>query len=142
MYLTTASILVVAGFGIFNVISTIVLEKARDIAIMRSIGMPERHVVAIFMIEGLVVGVVGTIAGWLAGWGLAGLLRLIPAPSSPPRRHGCPVTLSVFLFAVASAIAITPPSGPPGCRRGAPPGPTRWRSSAGRYEHALSRRAR
>jgi len=52
IYLTTTSILVVAGFGIFNVISTIVMEKARDIAIMRSIGMPSGAVVAIFIVEG------------------------------------------------------------------------------------------
>jgi lipoprotein-releasing system permease protein len=106
MFLTTTSILVVAGFGIFNIISTIVMEKARDIAIMRSIGMPARDVVTIFMIEGLAVGVVGTIAGWAAGWGLAALIRLVPAPTSHAG-DTLPVALSMFLFAVASVIAIS-----------------------------------
>ena len=67
MFFTTAAILVVAGFGIFNVISTIIMEKSRDIAIKRSIGMPSTDVLAIFVIEGMVVGVIGMILGWLAG---------------------------------------------------------------------------
>jgi lipoprotein-releasing system permease protein len=105
MFLTTASILVVAGFGIFNVISTIVMEKARDIAIMRSIGMPRGSVTAIFLIEGVVVGVVGMAFGWLAGWGLGILIHMIPAPTG----HAgdlMPVRLERTLFASASVIAL------------------------------------
>jgi len=105
MYLTTASILVVAGFGIFNVISTIVLEKARDIAIMRSIGMPGGSVVAIFVIEGIVVGVAGMLLGWLAGWGLGALLHMIPAPTGNAGDR-LPVRLTPLLFAAASVIAL------------------------------------
>ena len=105
MFLTTASILVVAGFGIFNVISTIVLEKARDIAIMRSIGMPSASVVAIFVIEGIVVGVAGMILGWLAGWGLGALLHMVPAPTGNASDR-LPVKLTSLLFAEASLIAL------------------------------------
>ena len=105
MFLTTASILLVAGFGIFNVISTIVLEKARDIAIMRSIGMPGGSVAAIFLIEGIVVGVAGVTLGWLAGWGLGALLHMVPAPTGNPGDR-LPVRLTPFLFAAASVIAL------------------------------------
>jgi lipoprotein-releasing system permease protein len=105
MFLTTASILVVAGFGIFNVISTIVLEKARDIAIMRSIGMPSASVVAIFVIEGIVVGVAGMILGWLAGWGLGALLHMVPAPTGNAGDR-LPVKLTSLLFTEASLIAL------------------------------------
>jgi lipoprotein-releasing system permease protein len=105
MFLTTASILVVAGFGIFNVISTIVMEKARDIAIMRSIGMPRGSVTAIFLIEGIVVGVVGMALGWLAGWGLSILIHMIPAPTGHAGDR-MPVRLELALFASASVIAL------------------------------------
>ncbi len=104
-YLTTASILVVAGFGIFNVISTIVLEKARDIAIMRSIGMPSTSVVAIFVIEGIVVGVAGVLLGWLAGWGIGALLHMVPAPTGNAGDR-LPVKLIPLLFEAASLIAL------------------------------------
>jgi lipoprotein-releasing system permease protein len=105
IYLTTTSILVVAGFGIFNVISTIVMEKARDIAIMRSIGMPGASVVAIFLIEGIFVGIIGMILGWFAGWGLSGLIHMIPAPTG----HAgdvMPIKLTPLLFFTAGAIAL------------------------------------
>ncbi len=105
IYLTTTSILVVAGFGIFNVISTIVLEKARDIAIMRSIGLPSANVVAIFVIEGIAVGVAGVLLGWLAGWGLGALLHMVPAPTGNAGDR-LPVKLSPLLFAAASLIAL------------------------------------
>ncbi len=105
IYLTTTSILVVAGFGIFNVISTIVMEKARDIAIMRSIGMPGASVVAIFLIEGIFVGMIGMILGWFAGWGLSGLIHMIPAPTG----HAgdlMPIKLTPLLFSAAGTIAL------------------------------------
>ena len=100
-----SSILVVAGFGIFNVISTIVMEKARDIAILRSIGMPGASVVAIFVVEGIVVGVVGMILGWLAGWGLSGLIHMIPAPTGHPGDL-MPIKLTPLSYVEASVIAL------------------------------------
>jgi lipoprotein-releasing system permease protein len=105
MFFTTAAILVVAGFGIFNVISTIIMEKSRDIAIMRSIGMPSADVLAIFVIEGMVVGVIGMILGWLAGWGLGALLHMVPAPTGNASDR-LPVKLTLALFATVSVIAL------------------------------------
>ena len=105
IYLTTSSILVVAGFGIFNVISTIVLEKARDIAIMRSIGMPGSSVIAIFVIEGIIVGVVGMALGWLAGWALGSAIHLMPAPTGNAG-DTLPVKMTPLLFSAAGAIAL------------------------------------
>lgn len=83
IYSTVSAILIVAGFGIFNIISTVVLEKARDIAIMRSIGMRQSDIARVFMMEGLAVGVMGMLLGWLGGYGLADIMRMIPAPGSP-----------------------------------------------------------
>ncbi len=105
MFMTTASILVVAGFGIFNVISTIVMEKARDIAIMRSIGMPGTSVVAIFLIEGIVVGAIGMVLGWFAGWGLSALIHRIPAPTGHPGDL-MPIKLTPLSYLEASVIAL------------------------------------
>ena len=105
IYLTTSSILVVAGFGIFNVISTIVMEKARDIAIMRSIGMPGSSIIAIFVVEGIVVGVIGMALGWLAGWGLGAAIHLMPAPTGNSG-DTLPVRLTPLLFSAAGAIAL------------------------------------
>ena len=44
MYAVVGAILLVAGFGIYNVISTIVLEKTKDIAILKSIGFDSSEI--------------------------------------------------------------------------------------------------
>ena len=70
IYSTTGSILLVAGFGIFNIISTVVLEKSRDIAIMRAIG-----------IAGAAGG--GGVRGRGRGGGRAGRAAGLPARLGP-----------------------------------------------------------
>lgn len=67
MYSTVSAILIVAAFGIFNIISTTIHEKQRDIAILKSIGLNERDIQLIFLLEGLFVGIVGVLLGWLIG---------------------------------------------------------------------------
>ena len=68
MYSTIGAILVVAGFGIFNVVSTVAWEKARDVAILKSIGFRERDILLVFLLQGLLVGVAGMVLGWLLGF--------------------------------------------------------------------------
>ena len=77
MYSTTGAILLVAAFGIFNIISTVVLEKRQDIAILKSLGLTSRDIELIFLLEGLLVGVTGSLLGWLVGYGLIELLGSI-----------------------------------------------------------------
>ena len=77
MYSITGAILIVACFGIFNVISTVIYEKYRDIAILKSIGFAERDIRRIFLIEGVTLGAVGSLAGWALGYGLTLLLASI-----------------------------------------------------------------
>lgn len=68
MYPTVSAILIVACFGIFNVISTVVFEKTRDIGIMKSMGFRDSDIRLVFVMEGLIVGVIGTLIGWVIGW--------------------------------------------------------------------------
>ena len=67
MYSVVGAILLVAAFGIYNIISTVVYEKTRDIAILKSLGFAERDILAIFLAEGVIVGILGGIAGALVG---------------------------------------------------------------------------
>ena len=105
-YGATGSILLVAGFGIFNIISTVVLEKARDIAIMRSIGLAARDIVAVFLVEGLVVGVLGVLAGSGVGFGLATLMRQMPSPGATDPSQRLLVVQSVPLYGLAAGLAL------------------------------------
>jgi lipoprotein-releasing system permease protein len=74
MYSTVSAILIVACFGIFNVISTVIYEKARDIAILKSMGFAEGDILRVFVIEGLIAGVVGSVLGWALGYAIVEFL--------------------------------------------------------------------
>jgi len=106
IYGSTGSILLVAGFGIFNIISTVVSEKARDIAIMRSIGMPRGSVVATFIAEGIAVGLMGVAAGWLAGWAGASFMETLPAPGASDPTQTLTVQQTAFTYGLAAGIAM------------------------------------
>lgn len=67
-YIILSLIILVATFNILGSLSMSVIEKRRDIGILRSIGIEEKSVLRIFMFEGLFVGMVGTAAGALLGY--------------------------------------------------------------------------
>jgi lipoprotein-releasing system permease protein len=77
MYTVVSSILVVAAFGIFNIVSTIIHEKTHDIAILKSIGFREKDILRIFVLEGAIIGAAGTLLGWAFGYGLFRILGSI-----------------------------------------------------------------
>ena len=56
-------VFVVAGLGVSSVMTTVILQKVKDIAIMRSMGMPGRNITSIFMLEGLMIGILGVLVG-------------------------------------------------------------------------------
>ncbi len=58
-----AAILVVAAFGVFNILTMSVMEKVADIAIMRSYGLTRGDIRGIFILQGVMIGVVGGTVG-------------------------------------------------------------------------------
>jgi lipoprotein-releasing system permease protein len=77
MYSVVTAILVVAAFGIYNTISTIVVDKRRDIAILKAIGFCAADLRRIFLYQGLVIGLLGSGAGVLLGYGMMHVLALV-----------------------------------------------------------------
>jgi len=74
MYSVVSAILVVAAFGIYNTLSTIVKEKIHDIAILKSMGFHARDIQQIFLAEGVLLGLIGSLLGLGLGLGLMALL--------------------------------------------------------------------
>lgn len=107
MYSVVSAILVVASFGIYNTISTIVLEKTRDIAIMKSMGFHARDIRNIFLVEGVIVGAVGSIGGLLFGVVLMKLLSEveIKAPGVIDVVH-LPIWWGAEQYLIAAAFAL------------------------------------
>ncbi len=69
-YLVVSAILVVSAFGIFNILMMTVLEKKRDIAILKAMGYSRGDITLIFMLQGLFIGVVGLAVGSLCAFAL------------------------------------------------------------------------
>jgi lipoprotein-releasing system permease protein len=73
--ITVSLVILLAGFGIFNVLTMTVLSKMKEIAILRSMGYRRRDISAIFLWQGGLIAVVGSFIGCLAGallsWGIS-----------------------------------------------------------------------
>jgi lipoprotein-releasing system permease protein len=71
MFIILVLIVLVAAFNIISTLIMVVMEKHKDIAILKSMGAPSRGILKIFVIEGGVIGVVGTALGTILGLGAA-----------------------------------------------------------------------
>jgi lipoprotein-releasing system permease protein len=108
MYSVVSAILVVASFGIYNTISTIVMEKIHDIAILKSMGFHARDIRQIFLAEGLILGVLGSLCGVSLGLGLMWLLAQveIKPPGASDVVH-LPIYWGWEQYLLAAAFALT-----------------------------------
>jgi len=67
MFIILTLIVLVAAFGIASTLFMVVMEKNRDIAILKSMGATGSSIMKIFVLEGLVIGVIGTVLGVFSG---------------------------------------------------------------------------
>jgi len=68
--LTVSTIILISGLGMFNTLAMIVIEKTKEIAILRSMGYSRQDIARIFIWLGTIVLVLGTIGGWALGAGV------------------------------------------------------------------------
>jgi lipoprotein-releasing system permease protein len=71
MFLMLSLIVAVAAFNIVSTLVMVVTDKQADIAILRTLGITPRSVMAIFMVQGTIIGLVGVLLGTVAGVTLA-----------------------------------------------------------------------
>lgn len=67
MFIILTLIVLVAAFGIASTLFMVVMEKTRDIAILKTMGARSGSIMKIFVFEGLLIGIVGTVLGVLSG---------------------------------------------------------------------------
>lgn len=77
-YAVSITLLVVAGFGIYNIMNMTIYEKMKDIAILKAIGLAGRDVQQIFLIQALLIGTMGALSGLLMGFLLSWWVSTIP----------------------------------------------------------------
>ena len=86
MFIILTLIVLVAAFGIASTLFMVVMEKTRDIAILKSMGATSRSVMRIFVFEGIIIGIFGTVIGVLGGLLVA--LNLEPIVNAVQRLTG------------------------------------------------------
>ncbi len=80
MFVILALIVAVAAFNIVSTLVMVVRDKQADIAILRTVGLSPRSVMAVFMVQGAVIGLIGTALGVAGGVALAlNVENIVPA---------------------------------------------------------------
>lgn len=77
-YAVSVTLLVVAGFGIYNILNMLIYEKMDDIAILKATGFSGNDVALIFIFQALLIGLIGGIIGLLFGLSISYLISLTP----------------------------------------------------------------
>jgi lipoprotein-releasing system permease protein len=77
-YSVSITLLIVAGFGIYNILNMTIINKMKDIAILKAMGFSGKDVKQIFMIQSLVIGFIGSLLGLAIGFALSSLIAQAP----------------------------------------------------------------
>ena len=116
MFVILTLIVLVAAFGIASTLFMMVMKKTREIAILKSMGATRQSIMQIFMLNGLLIGGLGTGIGLLLGLFLCGLLKryefihlpkdVYPLSTLPVQVQGLDV-LAIVLAAMAISFLAT-----------------------------------
>jgi lipoprotein-releasing system permease protein len=102
------AILLVAGFGIYNVLNMTVTQKRQDIAILRSMGYDTFDIVALFFSQGIMVGITGAAFGLVSGYLLCRYLQTISffPPGSSHAGETMHIAFDVGIYLQATLLAL------------------------------------
>ena len=96
-------VIVAVALGIASVLIVSVVQKSREIGILRAVGTPSARVSRVFLLQGGVLGVIGSLIGSAIGAGLSAFFENVTR--DPAGKVRFPVQLDLPLFALATAIA-------------------------------------
>lgn len=111
MFILLAMVVLIGSFSIVTSLVMLVMEKTRDIAVMMSMGATRSMIRRVFMLQGCIIGLVGTLLGYAFGLGIGWLLkryRFIKLPENVYTLDHLPIsiTLSDVLIVGASAMLL------------------------------------
>lgn len=106
--LVIATIILVAAFNVIATLIMIVLEKRREIAILKAMGAKDHAILRIFVVQGTAIGLAGTLIGLVLGGAVCAYLSLFPFPLDPKVYliDHLPVRTSVSEFVITVLIAL------------------------------------
>ena len=110
MFIILALIILVAAFNVASTLIMMVMEKTKDIAILKAMGATDQSIRKIFVIQGVIIGAIGTFLGVIIGFVLCTLLekyKFIELPGDVYYLTTLPVKLDILdVLIIASAANI------------------------------------
>lgn len=106
-YAVSIALLIVAGFGIYNILNMLIYEKMNDIAILKAIGFTGKDVQIIFMSQAIIIGLVGGILGLIIGFILSHVIDTIPFKTEAlPTVNTYPVNFNYTFYIIGIVFAM------------------------------------
>jgi lipoprotein-releasing system permease protein len=106
-YAVGVTLLIVAGFGIYNILNMMIYEKMDSIAIMKAIGFSGKDVNLIFIFIALSIGVFGGILGLLVGFGMSNIIGNIPFNTeSLPTVKTYPINYNPLFYIIGAIFSL------------------------------------
>ncbi len=109
MFVILILIIIVASFNIMSILIMTVIEKTREIGILKAIGSTSKDIMQIFILDGFIVGVIGTFFGIIIGYTLSwalGKYKFISLPSDVYFLDKLPVKIEFTDFLIVGFSAI------------------------------------
>lgn len=102
-------IMIVASFNIIGALSMLVLEKKKDIATLTALGLPSKSIVRIFLLEGILMSLIGAVIGMVLAYILCLLQQkvgLVPMPGTSFLVQYYPVKMLLTDFLAVGAVVV------------------------------------
>lgn len=106
-YAVSITLLIVAGFGIYNILNMLIYEKMNDIAILKATGFSGRDVQLIFLSQALIIGLVGGILGLVIGYVLSSIIDQVPFETEAlPTVTTFPINYNGWYYVIGTVFAM------------------------------------
>jgi lipoprotein-releasing system permease protein len=106
-YSVGVTLLIVAGFGIYNILNMMIFEKMDSIAILKATGFSGRDVKLVFLYIALSIGFVGGIVGLVFGFGLSSIIDQIPFNTSAlPTIKTYPINYNPMFYFIGICFSL------------------------------------
>jgi len=106
-YAVSITLLIVAGFGIYNILNMLIYEKMNDIAILKAIGFSGKDVQRIFIFQALIIGLIGGILGLILGYFVSYLISQAPFETEAlPTVKTMPVNFQLSFYIIGIIFAM------------------------------------
>jgi len=106
-YAVSITLLIVAGFGIYNILNMLIYEKMNDIAILKATGFTGKDVQMIFMSQAMIIGIVGGILGLIIGYAMTSVIDRLPFETDAlPTISTYPINYDPWYYVIGIAFAL------------------------------------